>query len=157
MPSGADKSPAAWAAAAVEVEGVGEDSEADGEADGEVDQSIVLSVHLDALKVYRGKFHVLNAQFRCLDYDDLLAGTHLQTMHRNPVIHLQVFRKGRSAAWAIMNEEKRIRGFGSIFALSGQVKLSTDKEGNRKFVLKEASLELFDLNALSRLPRHADS
>jgi len=133
-----------------------EDGRADGQADGEVDQSIVLPVHLDALKVYRGKFHVLNAQFRCLDYDDLLAGTHLQTMHRNPVIHLQVFRKGRSAAWAIMNEEKRIRGFGSIFALSGQVKLSTDKEGNRKFVLKEASLELFDLNALSRLPRHAE-
>ena len=124
-------------------------------ADADVDQSIVLPVYVDSLKVFRGKFHILNAQFRCLNYDDLLAGTHLQTMHQNPVIHHQVFRKGRSAAWAIMNEEKRIRGFGSIFGLSGQVKLTTDKEGNQKFVLKEASLELFDLNALSRLPRHA--
>lgn len=124
-------------------------------ADVDVDQSIVLPVYVDSLKVFRGKFHILNAQFRCLNYDDLLAGTHLQTMHQNPVIHHQVFRKGRSAAWAIMNEEKRIRGFGSILALSGQVKLTTDKEGNQKFVLKEASLELFDLNALSRLPRHA--
>ena len=124
-------------------------------ADVEVDQSVVLPVYLDSLKVFRGKFHILNAQFRCLNYDDLLVGTHLQTMHQNPVIHHHVFRKGRSAAWAIMNEEKRIRGFGSIFALSGQVKLTADKEGNQKFVLKEASLELFDLNALSRLPRHA--
>lgn len=122
----------------------------------DVDQSVVLPVALDALKVLRGKFHVLNAQFRCLNYDDLLAGIHLQTMHENPVIHHQVFRKGRSAAWAVMNEEKRIRGFGNVFGLSGQVKLSTDKEGNQKFVVKEASLELFDLNALSRLPRHAE-
>lgn len=124
-------------------------------ADVDVDQSVVLPVYMESLKVYRGKFHILNAQFRCLDYDDLLRGNHLERMHQNPIIHHQVFRKGRSAAWAIMNEEKRIRGFGNLFALSGQVKFSTDKEGKQKFVLKEASLELFDLNTLSRLPRHA--
>ena len=63
-------------------------------ADVEVDQSVVLPVYLDSLKVFRGKFHILNAQFRCLNYDDLLVGTHLQTCTRTRSSTITSFARG---------------------------------------------------------------
>jgi ATP-dependent DNA helicase RecG len=117
--------------------------------DVDTDQSIVLPVCLEKVQIYRGTFHVLTAHFRCLNYDDLANGDHRRTMHENPVIEYKIFRKGRSAAWAVMNEEKRIKSMGTLFAISGQV--STSAEG--KFVLKEKTLEMMDLPSFQRLPR----
>lgn len=107
-----------------------------------LDQAIVLPVHLESIKIIRGKFHVLNARFRCMNLSDLESMRHNPPhLQMYPILEYKVFRKGRSAGWAIMNEEKRLRSLGNVFAISAKV--SVDPQGS--FLIKDKTLEMLDL------------
>ena len=110
----------------------------------DVEQAIVLPVTLEGINVYRGRFHILNVKLCCLDYSSALEGTYVK---EGPVLEYKVFRQGRSAAWAVMNEEKRIKSMGPIFGVSAQVTLSKDD----KFSIKENTFEMMDMTAFRKL------
>lgn len=119
------------------------------QSDIEVDQAIVLPVYMEKVKVFRGKFHVLHATMRCLHHDKVMAGRPWEGKETNPVIEYKAFRRGRSAAWAIANEEKRLKSFGNFFAVSAQVTVSDAGT----FVIKEKTLDLMPLDAFMKLPK----
>lgn len=116
----------------------------------EVDQAIVLPVYMEKMKAFRGKFHILNARMCCLHHDMVMAGKPWEGKETNPVLEYKAFRRGRSAGWAIANEEKRFKAMGNFFAVSAQVTLSDD---GGTFVIKEKTLELMSLDSYMKLPK----
>jgi ATP-dependent DNA helicase RecG len=107
------------------------------------EQAVVLPVHCERLKVVRGKFHILQAEFRCLDHQLSRNET-----WRNPLLEYKVFRRGKSAQWAIAKEEERLKSMGDVFGIFAKV--THDRETG-KFVIKEKSLDLIPLEEFKRM------